>query len=279
MPAYSRVRVAEQWRERVMALGERASRPLGAFRPSPGRFGIPDQRYREASRVRQRLAACPELDCLRLRLAPGILAAAELRAAENGIGADRVLIAAGTISEDEYIAHLASSLGVIFDRLDHVPWTDCWWDEERVLDAAKSGVLALRVHGEDILVIAPQAYGAQQIIGFLARHPEMAPRLRLTTRACLERFIEWYTPARVGLRAALALKSHAPEFSAAHASSRALLATIICAVAVGAAAAPEFIQQIAEALLAFVFLGWAGLRLLGLLTTGILWRRDVPLKE
>jgi cellulose synthase/poly-beta-1,6-N-acetylglucosamine synthase-like glycosyltransferase len=263
-----------------MTPGERAPQPWERpSRPSSGRPEGVEPRHLEFDRVRRRLVPCPELDCLRHCFAPGTLAAAELRAAEIGTGADRVLIAAGTICEDEYIALLAASLGVPFDRLDRIEWQDCWWDEDRVLDAAGDGVLALRIRGQDILVIAPQAFGARQTIAFLARHPQAAARLRLTTRACLERFIAWYTPDGVGSRAAYAMKSAAPHFSAALSGSRALLATMICTIAVGMVAMPAVVRHAAEAMLAFVFLGWTGLRLLGLLTAGIVWRRNVRLKE
>lgn len=263
-----------------MAPGERASQFSGRVpRPASGRPDGSSQRPRESSRIRHRLTDCPEIDCLRHRFAPSVLASAELRAAENGIGADRVLIASGVISEDEYVALLAASLGVAYDRLDNIAWADCWWDEDRILDAAKSGMVALRADGRDILVVAPHAYGARKIIGFLARHPEAASRLRLTTRACLERFAEWYTPGRLGLRAAFALKTAAPHLCAAQSASRALLAGLICTAAVALVAAPAFVRHAVEAMLAFVFLGWTGLRLLGLMTAGIIWRRDVRLKE
>ncbi len=52
----------------------------------------------------------PEIDCLRSEIAPGTLAAAEDRAATLAVGADRVLIAAGTLSEEAYLRTLGKHL-------------------------------------------------------------------------------------------------------------------------------------------------------------------------
>jgi hypothetical protein len=78
----------------------------------------PALRETDTRRVRQRIAACPEIDCLRHRLPPGTLAAAELRAAEIGIGADRVLTSSGIISENDFARAFAHHHGVAFDGLE-----------------------------------------------------------------------------------------------------------------------------------------------------------------
>lgn len=57
--------------------------------------------------ARSILPRCPELDCVRHLLAPAVFAMAELRAAEVGVGADRVLIAQGPIDEETYLKALA----------------------------------------------------------------------------------------------------------------------------------------------------------------------------
>src|ERR1700686_3462399 len=61
---------------------------------------------------------CPEIDCARALLARDVIEAAEDRAAELGVGADRVLIAAGALSEDVYLRALGDALGVAFEPLD-----------------------------------------------------------------------------------------------------------------------------------------------------------------
>jgi len=48
----------------------------------------------------------PEIDCIRPLLAADVLAAAEQRAAAVGVGADRVLVASGAVSEEAYLRAL-----------------------------------------------------------------------------------------------------------------------------------------------------------------------------
>jgi hypothetical protein len=55
-------------------------------------------------------SAFPELDCVRDRLPSHVVAAVEHRAAEIGVGAERVLIASGFMDEDHYVYALARSL-------------------------------------------------------------------------------------------------------------------------------------------------------------------------
>ena len=47
-----------------------------------------------------RAGGCPEIDCVRSLLAADVIDDAEHRAAALGVGADRVLIAAGRLSEE-----------------------------------------------------------------------------------------------------------------------------------------------------------------------------------
>ena len=85
----------------------------------------------------------PEIDCLRSALAPGTLAAAEDRAAALAVGADRVLIAAGTLSEETYLRALGEHLGVAFEPLDAIPRALCPIGNERLcIDNTADGWLA-----------------------------------------------------------------------------------------------------------------------------------------
>ena len=61
-------------------------------------FPVTSTIYR-SSRGR-RLPRCPEIDCVRHLIPPSLAAIAELRAAEAGVGADRVLITWELISEE-----------------------------------------------------------------------------------------------------------------------------------------------------------------------------------
>jgi hypothetical protein len=65
--------------------------------------------------------AFPEIDCIRRLFPWQTIARAERRADEIGVGADRVLIATGFISEERYLAALARWLGVGYLPLEDVP--------------------------------------------------------------------------------------------------------------------------------------------------------------
>src|SRR6185295_1396232 len=125
------------------------------FVPEPSRVSP-----RPQSRGRSR---CPELDCLRGTFPPGTLAAAEQRAVALGIGADRVLITAGVISENDYIRALAAWLRVPFERLD-LPRAACPLRDEQFIDAVKFGLLPLRIGDAFIYVIAPQVLTARHLV-------------------------------------------------------------------------------------------------------------------
>jgi hypothetical protein len=77
-------------------VGERAdSPPIGPWTAEFADTGIGDARTFQ------------EIDCVRHLLAANVLAAAEQRAAAIGVGADRVLITSGTLSEETYLRALA----------------------------------------------------------------------------------------------------------------------------------------------------------------------------
>jgi hypothetical protein len=68
-----------------------------------------------------RAGGCPEIDCVRSLLAADVIDDAEHRAAALGVVADRVLIAAGELSEEAYLRALGDALGVAFEPLDRAP--------------------------------------------------------------------------------------------------------------------------------------------------------------
>lgn len=78
---------------------------------------------------------CPELDCVRALLPRHIVAAAERRAQSIGLGADRVLICADAITEEAYLAALASSLGADYERFDRACRADCPLDDDQMIQA------------------------------------------------------------------------------------------------------------------------------------------------
>jgi hypothetical protein len=106
---------------------------------------------------------CPEIDCVRSLLAADVIEAAQRRAATLGVGADRVLIAAGALSEEAYLHALASALGVRFEPLDGTPRSLCPIDDERLIESAAAGMLPLAVDDELFLVVAPRGLAARRI--------------------------------------------------------------------------------------------------------------------
>src|SRR5450830_1506428 len=87
----------------------------------------------------------PEIDCIRPLLAAAVLAAAEQRAATVGVGADRVLVASGAVSEEAYLRALAQTLGVRFEPLDGIPRALCPISDERLIECAAAGLLPLAI--------------------------------------------------------------------------------------------------------------------------------------
>ena len=125
--------------------------------------------------------ACPEIDCVRRLLSPETLAWAEHRAAHLGTGADRVLIADGTIAEERYLATLASWLGTGHLMLDDVPRTACPLSDSRLIHAARAGVLPLHTANGLTWVVAPRHLAARTLARLVSRSPDLARRIYLTS--------------------------------------------------------------------------------------------------
>jgi hypothetical protein len=81
----------------------------------------------------------PEIDCVRSLLTADVIDDAECRAATLGVGADRVLIAAGELSEEAYLRALGDALGVAFEPLDGIPRGQCPLNDERLIESAAAG--------------------------------------------------------------------------------------------------------------------------------------------
>src|SRR5690349_18771739 len=124
-------------------------------------------------------SAFPELDCVRDRLPSHVVAAVEHRAAEIGVGAERVLIASGFMDEDHYVYALARSLGLEYETFDGRERACCSLPDQRLLLAAEVGLLPLIIDGEEVFVLAPRS--ARHFIDLVARYPKA--RFRLTSSA------------------------------------------------------------------------------------------------
>ena len=208
----------------------------------------------------------PELDCIRPLLGADVLAAAERRAAAVGVGADRVLIASGRLSEETYLRARAERLGVAFEPLDGISRALCPIDNERLIESAAAGLLPLAIDDELYLVVAPRGTAARRIIAMIEDTPARAQRFRFTSAERLNRFVMRYAGTALAARASQQLRQTWPMLAAApprwrgHIVPAAIfgLSTLAAAVVAPATSALVF-----EVMLAAVFLAWLGLRLTG----------------
>src|SRR6476646_2860277 len=192
---------------------------------------------------------CPELDCVRARIAPGALARAAQRAADIGTGADRVLIAQGLLSEEAYVRALADRLGAGFEPLDGLARRRCPLDDDRLIEAD-----------------APRGWAARTLAVATAADPALATSFHFTTAERFDRFVLRHAGKALVARAAGALDRQWPALSAAPPRRRWLVAPL--AIAAGAVAAalglgaatPVAAMQILAAMLAALFIAWLGLR-------------------
>lgn len=89
-------------------------------------------------------ASFPEIDCVRHCLPPRLVDETEQRASAIGVGADRVLICRGAMTERDYLTALADRLGSRYEPLNDVLRVDCPLDDDGLIAAAATGVLPLR---------------------------------------------------------------------------------------------------------------------------------------
>ncbi|MBI4274603.1 MAG: hypothetical protein HY659_07885, partial [Rhizobiales bacterium] len=238
----------------------RVRRRFRAFN-QPSSLPVNGRAFFDPRRIRRALTACPELDCLRDRLPPGVLAAAELRAGEIGTGADRVLICNGVISEQAYINALAAQLGLTLNNLEGLPRSAYPYDDERLITAAAAGLLELELEGSRVLIVAPHGIGARRLVTHLRPGSALADRVVLTTPARLRAFVARHGAAAISHKAAEELKTTHPDFSAGTGRAwTALLVGAAITLMLGATAAPGLLADILDIALAVVFLGWTVLR-------------------
>lgn len=205
----------------------------------------------------------PEIDCVRSMLAPGVVQAAEDRAARLGISADRVLITAGTLNEDDYLQRLAKRLGVAFEPLDGTPRTACPLEDDRLIESAAAGLLPIKVDDQLYLVVAPRGTAARRISAMIERNPALVARFRFTSAERLSRFVLHYAGNALTARATKSLKQTWPALSAGPPRWRPKIATLtIAALAIVSVAiiAPGVITNAVELTLAAAFIAWLALR-------------------
>jgi hypothetical protein len=216
----------------------------------------------------------PEIDCLRATMAPDVLAAAEDRAAALGVGADRVLITAGALSDETYLRALSERLGVAFEPLDGVPRALCPISDERLIESAAAGLLPLAVGNDLYLVVAPRAGAARRISGMIEDNPDLARRFRFTSAERLTRFVTHWAGPKLAARASDHLKRTWPALSAAPPRRLGNIVPVAITGMVGLAAfvlATAATLYAVEIVLAAVFLAWLALRVAGAFV-GYGWR-------
>jgi hypothetical protein len=210
-------------------------------------------------------ASCPELDCVRNWLPEGVLAAAERRSAELGIGADRVILACRLIAEDDYVQALAASLNVVFDPLTDTPRSDCPLTDDRLIDAVAAGLLPLQWGDDFVFVIAPRGVAARRMADLAASGIDLFRRFRFTSAERLQQFVARHGNEALGRRAADGLRLTRPDLSAAPQPRRPIAGTLISVAALAGAllAAPAPAIALIDVTLAAIFLAWSALRMFG----------------
>jgi cellulose synthase/poly-beta-1,6-N-acetylglucosamine synthase-like glycosyltransferase len=212
------------------------------------------------------LPACPELDCVRHLLSAGLAAAAELRATEAGVGADRVLIAGGVIGEAAYLAALAAAEGFAFETLENMPREAVPLSDRQLLDAAAVGILPVKRDGRLHFIVAPRSHSARRLIQLRRGGADLAERFSFTTGERLQSFIATHTAREIAERAAHTLQSERPELSAGTRREKPLLAcTSILVLAALLAFAPASTLTYFGLAFGLILVAWSGLRIVSLL--------------
>ena len=158
---------------------------------------LPRNRLRPPSAAAER--RCPSPNCAPPRL---------------GVGADRVLITWGLISEETYVAALAASLGMVFEPLFNTPREHCPLPDDKLIEAANTGMLPLST------ATASRSWWrrAWSTAAAWSRSrcpaPSIARRIRITSAARLHDFVARHSAREIARRAVDELRSRHPEFSA-----------------------------------------------------------------
>ncbi|MDB5626778.1 MAG: glycosyl transferase, family 2 [Tardiphaga sp.] len=177
-----------------------------------GRLGgaRPDNDNRAKSQER-----ASELDCLVGFLAMDLLRHAAERAGQLGVGADRVLIAAGDIAERIYLQKLAHHCGMAIETFDGRSRDDVLLDDRQLGYVGRLGIIRLGDGEDAIVVVAPQMFGARRLVELTARYPALASRLRVATAGDLQDFLLHRIGNSIADDAAYGLPERFPALSAA----------------------------------------------------------------
>lgn len=226
---------------------------------------IPVDGHEQSRPPHPTIPRCPEIDCVRHLLPAAHIALAELESAELGVGADRVLITRGYLTEDAYMTALARSLGIAFDPLHGRSHQSCPLSGDRLIESVQSGLLHLEIVGEQNLIIAPRELSMRMLLNALRPEADVRRRVRLTTGYRLTRFVTRHAGHVIAYRAAEALRAENPSMSAGTGRRRSTtIATAVVGLALFAIFAPGVAAVAVEVALGLIFLAWIALRLLGM---------------
>lgn len=236
--------------------------------PPPSADGWRSRAGAAAADALRPVADFPELDCMRRRAPPAVIAAAERRAREVGVTADHVLLASGMVAEANYVSALAHNLGLAFEPLDRFSRAACPLGDDRLIESGAVGLLPLIEDDDFLIVVAPRGVAARRLAALAAASPGLRRRIRLTTGECLRRFVHRHASAALGRRAAFGLYAARPDLSAAPRAGRASRLKVLAVAAFAlafATAAPNLAATLVGVTLSALFLAWSALRLIGAL--------------
>jgi cellulose synthase/poly-beta-1,6-N-acetylglucosamine synthase-like glycosyltransferase len=231
-------------------------------------FALRDNPGRARSATPRPLGACPELDCVRSFVPFVAIDAAERRADALGIGAERVLIASGAISEEIYVRALARHLNVAFTTLDDVSRAACPQFDSDLLQAPAAGVLRLSQEIET-LVIVPTLRAAR-LLAVLGRNNPYMRHIQLTKSDRLQSYVTRHAGRALGRIAAYDLKQRHPDLSAAHPLVRMPAMPLAGILLFGALLCifPAAVFATICILLGVIFGAWTAMRLAALAVSG-----------
>jgi len=191
-----------------------------------------------------------------------IASAAERRARMIGVGAERVLICAGAVTEEAYLIALAGSLGTSYERLDAVSRADCPLGDAALIEAAAAGMLPLRQGRNRVWVITPSRLMARHLADPRQSWPVRS--FRLTSSEHLRRFVMRHTQHALGKAAAENLRRNQPLLSnapLARSGPSVATAAFVLATLLFAVVAPVAMIETLSGLMCTLFLAAALLRL------------------
>jgi glycosyltransferase XagB len=267
------------------AYGAVLDRPAGELstgRPIDAPSIVADAAHERIPRppVGSPLPRCPEIDCVRHILSPAEIALAELRSAEVGVGADRVLVTQGLLDEEAYLRVLTRQLRIVFEPLDDQPRDACPLNGERLLQAAELGMLPLSTPAGIKIVVAPRSSTVRNLFRVLGQRSDVTHRMHITTNARLNRFIVTRGGADVAYRAAESLRAEKPELSAGTGRNGTIATATGVAVIAMLALLENGVAAIAvELILGAIFLAWTALRMLGIFYAEPVRAKPEPITE